>query len=218
MKKYFLIMLVVIVGLSLTGVVSAWDDHPMKGKWKKNVSKFKQIAYVLKARPNDKLDQEAEEFCEEEAPFAHTGSGGQSYYSIYTKWWNGSVVKWAVKKVGEGFSCSGPIPDGLPGQFQFYDMWKFGRRNPITFLIWGDGQVMAGDIPEQGIYPYTSIGWVVWAPPEYVGGYVAVNGLAGNAAELGYEPAGLITLRIFKERYAPGLFDNEDYEGDNYDD
>ena len=196
MKKYFIVIVAMIIGLSFTGFVSA-DD----------VSTYEELAYVLRTKTNEALWEEAQEFCQN-APFEVTDAHGNDFYSINTRGTDGAVVNWMVKKVGEGLTCSRTNDDG---SIEFLDQYNFGHKNPITMYAYGRGQFMASDSPEGGIYPFTAYGWIYKAPTGYLRGYITANGLGGNAAELGYEPSSIITIRIFREWDAPGLFEDEQY-------
>ena len=115
MKKYFLIMLVVILGLSFTGFVTAADDEiVMMDNGEKVVSELEELAYVFRSKPNEALLEKAQEFCENlDEPFASSDFDGLDLYSINTKGANGSVVNWDVKKVGEVLTCSYSLGGGL---------------------------------------------------------------------------------------------------------
>ena len=207
MKKYFLIMLVVIVGLSLTNFVSAAD------KDEKVVSTYEEVAIVFRSIPNAELSPEAETFC----GFFGDGwvGGGVDLYSINTKGKDGSVVNWKVKKIGEALACTSlNDPDLRPGELLAYFQLTFGRKNPITIGVSGLCQITDINTPEDGILPTNCWLNVVSAPPEYVGGLLTSNTLQefipGTVTYLGYKARSIGTLRIFKERDAPGLIEDDD--------
>jgi hypothetical protein len=200
MKKYFLVMLVVIVGLSLTGFVVAADDEiAMMDNGEEVVSNFEELAYVFRSKPNEALLEKAQEFCENlDEPFASSDFDGLDLYSINTKGADGSVVNWAVKKVGEVLTCSYPVGGGLN---RAYFQVTLGRENPTIMEAFSFCQIMDVNIPEPGIFPMVCSLSIISAPPEYVGGLFVGNSLVGDpVTELGYKSSSIATLRIFKER------------------
>lgn len=205
MKKYFRIMLVLIVGLSLTNFVSAAD------KGEKVVSTYEEIAIVFRSIPNAALLPEAETFCGSIGK--DWGGGGVDLYSINTKGKDGSVVNWKVKKIGEALACTQPTGE-RDGEFLAYFQLTFGRKHPITMLVAGLCQITDVNMPEPGIFPMNCWLNVISAPPEYVGGLLTSNTLQefppGTVTELGYNARSIGTLRIFKERDAPGLIEDDD--------
>jgi len=205
MKKYFLIMLVVIVGFLLTGVVSA------AGKGKKVLSTYEEVAYVFRSIPNAALAPEAETFCGLLGD--GWGGGGVDLYSINTKGKDGTVVNWKVKKIGEALACTSSIPGLREGEFLAYFQLTFDRKNPITIQVSGLCQITGSDMPEGGIFPTNCWLNVVSAPPEYVGGLLTSNTLQeflpGTVTELGYKARSIGTLRIFKERDANDLIEDD---------
>jgi hypothetical protein len=226
MKKHFLIMLVVIVGLSLTGVVSAADKDAIKAQvdeiammdnGEEVVSTFEELAYVFRSKPNEALLPKAEEFCET-APFETELFNGLDFYSITTKGRDGSVVNWARTKVGEALACVTTVgPDLRPGEGLAYFQLNLGSRHPTTLVTSGLCQLMAFDTPEPGIFPMVCYLNVISAPPEYVGGLLTANSLLGTVTELGYKAASIATIRIFKERDADGFIEDDEDEDDDYD-
>ena len=176
MKKYFLIMLVVVVGLSLAGFVTAANDEiAMMDNGEEVVSTFEELAYVFRAKPNEALLEKAQEFCET-APFEPDDEDveGLDLYSINTKGADGSVVNWAVKKVGEVLTCSTGLGDGF--NLAYFQL----TVGPTTMVADSFCQIMDAHIPEPGIFPMVCALNVISAPPEYVGGLWVSNALVGS--------------------------------------
>lgn len=217
MKKYFLFMLVVIVGLSFTDVVFAEDHDATKKKGGKVVSTYEDLAYIFKSYPNEALFQKAEDFCAkayeegllwfEPDPFFTIG---QNWYAMETKGGDGSVVNWGTKYLAEELSCGAWSDELRDGEFWDYTLITFGSKDPITMVAEGTCRFMRDDSPEPGGYPYLCNLWITDRPPGYIDGLLTSNGLAFIGPTLGYKPGGIATLRIFRERGAAGLIDDGD--------
>ena len=183
MKKYFLIILVVIVGVSLTSFVSAEE--------------FEEIGIVARSKPDESLFEKALEYCQY---FGFTNPeevGGLSWYAINTKKRDASIVNWEQKKIAEQLSCNDINNIDDNGEFEFYDQVTLGRKNPITLQIYGICQGMGLDVPEPGMGQFTCRGWVYDAPDGYFGGILTENGLTGEIE--GYNETSIVVLRIFRE-------------------